>query len=129
MMEVTQKLLDKASRAISAAQFLLSRGDVDFAAGRAYYAMFYTTEALLNEKTLNFRKHGSIHSAFGEHFVKTDLFDKRFHRWLLDAYDKRVLGDYGIESTLSNDDVKTMIEQAKEFLLEVRCYMAEHHKR
>ncbi|MBF0539518.1 MAG: HEPN domain-containing protein [Nitrospirae bacterium] len=129
MMEVTQKLLEKASRAISAAESLLNRGDVDFAAGRTYYAMFYTTEALLNEKMLSFRKHGSIHSAFGEHFVKTDLFDKRFHRWLLDAYDKRVLGDYGIESTLSSDDVKTMLEQAKEFLLEARYYLGKSQKK
>lgn len=37
----TRKLLDKASRAIRAAENLLRDGDVDFAAGRAYYAMFY----------------------------------------------------------------------------------------
>ncbi|MEO5360683.1 MAG: HEPN domain-containing protein [Nitrospirota bacterium] len=87
------KLIEKVSRAVSTAGALLKRGDVDFVAGRAYYAMFYTTEALLNDKGVNFRKHGSIHSAFGEHFVKTGLMDKRFHRWLLDSYDKRIMGD------------------------------------
>ncbi|WP_420263842.1 HEPN domain-containing protein [Candidatus Magnetominusculus dajiuhuensis] len=122
MMAATQKLLEKASRAVFAAMSLLKRGDIDFAAGRAYYAMFYTTEALLNDKGVNFRKHGSIHSAFGEHFVKTGLMDKRFHRWLLDSYDKRILGDYGIESTLTSEDVKTMCEQANEFLSEARKY-------
>src|SRR5215471_5933071 len=46
----TEKLLAKASRAIAAAKLLLQAGDVDFAAGRAYYAMFYVAEALLAEK-------------------------------------------------------------------------------
>ncbi|QWR77848.1 HEPN domain-containing protein [Candidatus Magnetomonas plexicatena] len=122
MTEAAQKLLEKASRAISAALSLLERNDIDFAAGRTYYAMFYTTEALLNEKGVHFGKHGSLHSAFGEHFVKTGLMDKKFHRWLLDAYDKRILGDYGIESTLTHDDVKSMIERAEEFLLVARKY-------
>lgn len=46
----TRKLLEKARRAIQAAVTLLQHGDADFAAGRAYYAMFYTAEALLSEK-------------------------------------------------------------------------------
>jgi uncharacterized protein (UPF0332 family) len=36
----TQQLLDKAKRAVGAAETLLDHGDADFAAGRAYYAMF-----------------------------------------------------------------------------------------
>ncbi|MBI4639227.1 MAG: HEPN domain-containing protein [Candidatus Tectomicrobia bacterium] len=59
MKEETQKLLDKASRAIHAAETLLQEGDVDFAAGRAYYAMFYTAKGLLNEKGLRFRRRSS----------------------------------------------------------------------
>ena len=36
----TLKLLEKAGRAIRAAEVLLAKGDPEFAAGRAYYAMF-----------------------------------------------------------------------------------------
>ncbi len=57
MREETSKLVEKASRAIGAAEALLARGDSDFAAGRAYYAMFYTAEALLVESGRRFRKH------------------------------------------------------------------------
>jgi uncharacterized protein len=55
MKEETAKLLEKASRAIAAARTLLATGDADFAAGRAYYAMFYTAEALLAEKGRRYR--------------------------------------------------------------------------
>lgn len=41
MKEQTRKLLDKSAHAIRAARLLLENDETDFAAGRAYYAMFY----------------------------------------------------------------------------------------
>ena len=90
MKEGSRRLLDKAGRAIEAAETLLEKGYPEFATGRAYYAMFYIAEALLNEKELRFSKHGGVHGAFGENFVKTGLFDAKYHRWLLDAFDRRI---------------------------------------
>jgi uncharacterized protein (UPF0332 family) len=73
MKEETLALLEKATRAIEAANTLLNSGYPEFATGRAYYAMFYVAEALLNEKSLQFSKHGGVHGAFGEHYIKTGL--------------------------------------------------------
>lgn len=123
MKEQTRKLLDKAARAVHAAKTLLDEGDVDFAAGRAYYSMLYVAEALLNEKDLRFRKHGGVHAAFGDHFIKTGLLDPKFHRWLLDAFDKRVQGDYGVEAAITQEDVEQLIAQADEFLKEARRHL------
>ena len=52
MKEESGKLIDKAVLAIEAAEILLKAGSIDFAAGRAYYAMFFTAEALLIDKGL-----------------------------------------------------------------------------
>ena len=120
MKEQTRKLLDKAARAVHAAKTLLDEGDVDFAAGRAYYSMLYVAEALLNEKGLRFRKHGGVHGAFGDYFIKTGLLDPKFHRWLLDAFDKRIQGDYGVEAAITEEDVEQLISQAGEFLREAQ---------
>ena len=84
------KLLEKARRAIHAAETLLQHGDVDFAAGRAYYAMFYVAEGLLSERGLHSRRHGGVHVLFGQQFIKTGLMDAKFHRFLLDAFDRRL---------------------------------------
>lgn len=108
--------LDKAARAIHAAQVLLREREYEFSAGRAYYAMLYTAEALLAERNLHFRKHGGVHAAFGEHFVKTGLMDTKYHRWILDAFDKRAEGDYGLNVVLSETDIRAMISQATELL-------------
>jgi uncharacterized protein (UPF0332 family) len=116
----SQKLIEKAGRALRAAETLLDSGDADFAAGRAYYAMFYIAEALLHEKDLRSRKHSGVIALFGESFAKTGAMDAKFHRWLLDAFDKRILADYGIEAVLTRDDAAQMIAQAQEFLVAAR---------
>lgn len=64
MNEHTQKLLDKSLDVLEAAEALLKIGKIDVAAGRAYYSMMHTVEALLFEvKDLSFNKHGDIHAA------------------------------------------------------------------
>lgn len=124
MKENSRLLLEKAQRAIQAAQTLLDTGNlVDFATGRAYYAMFYIAEALLEEKALRFSKHGGVHGAFGEHYVKTGLFDPKFHRWLLNAFDQRIEGDYGTQVIAVSQDAEKLITQADEFLAAARSYL------
>ena len=74
--------------------------------------MLYSAQALLTERGLHFRKHGGVHAAFGEHFVKTGILEQKYHRWLLDAYDKRLDGDYGIETGILPDDARILIVQS-----------------
>jgi uncharacterized protein (UPF0332 family) len=123
--DVTRSFLTKAERAIGAADNLLASGDSEFAVGRAYYAMFYVAEALLNERGLRFKKHGGVHGAFGENFAKAGTMDAKFHRWLLDAFDKRITGDYGVDSDVSQADAAQVIEHAREFLSEARKFLGE----
>jgi uncharacterized protein (UPF0332 family) len=108
---------------LPAAEVLLREGDADFAAGRAYYAIFYAASALLFERGLSFRKHSAVHAAFGREFVQTGILDARFHRWLLDAFDKRLQADYGVDVLLGPEDVQRMIEQAREFVGEATRYL------
>ena len=71
-------LLGKARRSLANARRSTDGGDHDFATSRAYYAMFYVAEALLNERDHHFRKHSAVHSAYGEEFAKTEVLDPRF---------------------------------------------------
>lgn len=44
--------------------------------------MLHAAQALLREEDLRYRKHASVHAAFGEYFAKTGRIDPRYHRWL-----------------------------------------------
>lgn len=116
MKDASAKLLKKAERAIRAAEVLLDAGVPDFAFGRAYYAMFYSLQALLFENGIRFRKHGSVHAALAEHFTRKGIIDARFHRMIVGAYEDRIAGDYTVEVDFEAADVKERIAEAREFL-------------
>ena len=98
MKEETRRRLDKAAHSIRAARLMLENGEPEIDAGRAYYAMFYTAESLLWEEGRRSRSHSGVHSLFGEQFAKTGRLDSKYHRWILDAFDQRIEGDYGVEA-------------------------------
>lgn len=124
MKEETAKLLEKGKAAIHAADVLLQANEMEFAAGRAYYAMLYVAKALLAEKGVRAgRKHSSVHALFGEHFAKPGVLDSNFHRWLIDAFDQRLLGDYEIEATITAEQVQETMRQAREFLGATQRYL------
>jgi uncharacterized protein (UPF0332 family) len=125
MKEETRKLLEKAARAIEAAKTLLKTGSADFAAGRAYYAMFYIAEALLLEKGLSYSKHSAVHASFGKIYAKEGIIDSKFHRWLLDAFDQRIIGDYGVEAVITPEDVHQIVERANEFLATAKSLLTK----
>jgi uncharacterized protein (UPF0332 family) len=112
MKQITEAFLAKADRSIAAANTLLPT-DPDFAAARAYYAMFYVAEALLAERDLRFSKHAGVHSAFGEQFAKTGLLDAKYHRWLIDAFDRRIAADHGVKAEITADDARVWSTRRK----------------
>ena len=78
-------LLSKAEQSLKAARHLMEDAFEDFAAARAYYAMFYSLEALFLSREQSFSKHSAIIAAFGKNFVKTGIFNEKFHKYVLDA--------------------------------------------
>ena len=111
-------LLHKARRSLQAAKLLSEQGYTDFAASRAYYAMFYAAEALLLDRGLSFSSHAAVIAAFGREIAKAGIMNPRFHRYLIDAQDLRNLGDYGLGPALAPEQAEELLNWAAEFLAE-----------
>lgn len=109
-------LLRKANSSLHAAKLLAGEKLFDFAVSRAYYTMFYVTEALLLGQGLSFSKHSAVLAAFGEHLAKPGLVPSQFHRYLLDGEDSRHVGDYDLGPGLSATEAAEQIRRAQEFL-------------
>jgi uncharacterized protein (UPF0332 family) len=124
MTEAVGELLDKSLQSIRAAELLLNEGYFSFAASRAYYSMFYAVEALLLTRELSFSRHSGVMAAFGKEFVKTGAFDSRFHRYLLNAFELRNVGDYGAVQAVSEEDARQVIDQSRELLAAIDQYLA-----
>lgn len=119
-------LLVKAKRYLRSAEVLTEDGDLDSAASRLYYAMFYIAEALLGARGLTYSSHHAVISAFGQQFAKTNELDPRFHQSLLAAFSQRQLGDYAVYSGLSHADIANLLKDATDFLDTDRAWLDEH---
>jgi uncharacterized protein (UPF0332 family) len=108
--------VQKAQDSLRAAKILAGENLADFAASRAYYAMFYIAEAFLVGENLSFSKHSAVISKFGELFARTSKIDPKFHRYLIDAEQIRLKGDYDRSERLTAEDAKLLIERTEEFL-------------
>lgn len=96
MSDEVKALLTKAKRSQKAAANLFQDGDIDFAASRAYYSLFYTASALLLSKGLSFSSHSGVIANFGKEFARTKMLDPKFHNYLIESQDRRNIGDYEI---------------------------------
>ncbi len=122
MKEITD-FIAKAEKFISTAENALNNGDYDSCVSRCYYAMFFMAEAALLTKSLSASSHKGVISLFGEHFVKTEIFERNLGKALNDAYDKRLVGDYGVGFTVTEQQAKDLLQTARNFVQKLKNYL------
>ena len=122
-MKEIMDLIAKAEKFIRTAENALNTGDYDSCVSRCYYAMFFMSEAALLTKSLSASSHKGVIGLFGEHFVKTEIFERNLGKALNDAYDKRLVGDYGIGFTITEQQAKDSLETTRNFIWKVRDYL------
>ena len=118
-----KSLLARSGKYIKSTGLLIKAKDYESAASRAYYAMFYATEALLLAKELSFSSHKAVLSAFGEHFVKTGIFSKDLSKALTRAFEKRQISDYEFTFVISEKEAKELLEEAENFMASISGYL------
>jgi uncharacterized protein (UPF0332 family) len=119
-----KNLLGKAKQRLGAARTLLNENYCDFSASRAYYAIFYDIEALLLSQNLAFSKHSAVITAFGKNFVKTGILDEKCHRYAVEAFDLRNIGDYDSMHSVPEEKAEELIRNAGELLRVIEEYLS-----
>ena len=122
--EEIQKLMAEAERSLGAAGGLLDDEYFDYAASRAYYAMFYAASAALLTKGLTFSRHSGVVSGFGRHFSSAGLLPRQLHLDFDKAQKLRQLGDYSTEPFVESTAIE-VLEKARRFVDAVRGYLEE----
>ena len=125
-MREAASLIERAKKYLKSSRMLLVDGDYESSVSRAYYAMFYSAEAVLLIENLSFSSHRGVISAFGEHFVKTDIFPRAMGRELNRAFEKRQLGDYEYTFVISEDEAREILDQSKHFVASVIPYLEKN---
>jgi uncharacterized protein (UPF0332 family) len=123
MSSVPASLLERARKYLESAGLLLEHGDYESSVSRAYYAMFFSAEAVLLTKDLSSSSHGGVLSVFGEQFVKTGTFPRSMGKALNRAYGKRQLGDYEHRFVISRQEAREVLKEAIGFVDKITRYL------
>ena len=122
-MKEIRDFIEKAEKFLSTAENALNTGDYDSCVSRCYYAMFFMAEAALLTKSLTASSHKGVISLFGEHFVKAKILERNLGKALNDAYDKRLVGDYGVGFTVTEQQAKDLLKTAQDFVQKLKSYL------
>jgi uncharacterized protein (UPF0332 family) len=119
--------IEKSREKLDAAKTLLREGFIDDAISRAYYSMFHAASAVLLSEGITVESHSALKTMFGLHLIKTGKIEKKYGQWLNKLKDERENGDYDIFTSFELEDAKNGVNEAEEFLEEMRKYLIQKH--
>lgn len=123
-----QYRLEMAKERLHSSEILLKDGSYKDSIGRSYYAMFTSVRALLAMEGQDFSKHAGVIAYFQKEFVKNGKFDKKYSKYISQAFQIRNNTDYADFFIVSMQDAKEQYDKAKEFLEVIEKYIAENYQ-
>lgn len=122
-MREIEDLIEKAEKFLVTAEQASNNKDYDSCASRCYYAMFFMAEAALLTKNIIASSHKGVIALFGSHFVKTGIFERNLGKAINDAYDKRIVGDYGIGFMVTEQQAQDLLKASQDFVGKLKEYL------
>ncbi len=119
-----QIAIEQAEQALKDANLLWHTGRSHRAAiSRAYYAIFYASQSILETKQLVASSHKAQISLFGEHFIKPGIFPKKLGKMFGTFFSLRQNSDYDLLAEIQDDEVEEALKDAQEFVREIKNHL------
>ena len=115
--------MDSAAEKLDSAQLLLQAGKFKDSVGRSYYAFFTAMRAVLAKDKVDFSKHAGVIAYFQREYIKTEIFDKKFSKYIQSAFQIRNSCDYDDFYIASKQDAEEQYRRASEFYQAVKKYL------
>jgi len=120
-----KQLIELAEQALNTAQVNFEAGDFRATVNRSYYAIFYTSSAMLLTIGEERRKHSGVINAFRNHFVKPGLIEAEYSHIYGEILATREDADYAIEIPINADAAELALDQARRFVQRMSEYLVE----
>ena len=117
--------LDSAKERLDSAKILLEAEQYKDSIGRSYYAIFTAVRAVLARDEVDFSKHAGVISYFQREYIKTGIFEKKFSKYLQEAFQIRNNCDYDDFYIVFKDDAVEQLARAEEFYQVVCQYLSD----
>lgn len=115
--------LISAKEKLTSAKLLLDAGLYKDSVGRSYYSIFSSMRAVLAISQVDFSKHAGVISYFQKEYIKTNIFDKKYSKYIQQAFQIRNGCDYDDFFIVSRQDAEEQYQRAEEILKVVQEYI------
>ena len=106
------------------AKGVIEMGHPRFSAAQSYYTIFYLAQAMLLSKGLMFSSHSAVVAVYGKEYAKTHVLNPKFHRYIIDAQERRQIGHYGDETEeVTEEQARETFQWAEEFKQAAEAYL------
>lgn len=123
--EIITFRLKESTESLSDASILFRNGSYRSSINRAYYAMFYSVTALLVNKGISTSKHSGAIACFDKEYVMTKIFGKELSKSLHRAFELRQESDYAELNDAEEEDASLLLQDATEFVNQIKNYIEE----
>ncbi len=123
MDELSSYRLNMSEEKLRSARILLDAGQYKDSIGRSYYAIFSALRAVLAKDKVDFSKHAGVISYFQKEYLKTELFDKKYSKYISSAFQIRNNCDYDDFFIVSKEEAIEQYEHAYELYEAVKKFL------
>ncbi len=109
-------LMKKAQKYLRSAAVLLELEDFDSCASRAYFAMFFSAQALLLKETKRFSTNQGIRTSFVQTFVDSGRLPRRAATALNHGSQLQEVADYGYAFAVGEEQAEELLQEAEAFV-------------
>ena len=125
-MKPIELLITKAENTFEDANYLFfERKSYESAVSRAYYSIFYITEAMLLTKSLTTTSHKGLSVEFAKNFIKTNEIEPIYGKILSNIFQKRQFGDYNMYAEITESVANEVLKDAAKFIGRMKTYLSE----
>jgi len=108
-----------AREVLADARILVSQDRYRSAANRIYYAISHSARALLTSLGIECKSHSGVISKFGECIVNENLTERKYGKYLNQAFNLRQKSDYQVIIEINETEIDELLKNAEEFIDEI----------
>lgn len=125
MDDLVRYRLDSAKEKLESARLLLDAQHYKDSIGRSYYSIFTSVRAVLARDKVDFSKHSGVIAYFQKEYLKTNIFDRKYSKYLQGAFQIRNSCDYDDFFIVSKKEAEEQYKKAKEMYLLIYEYLSK----
>lgn len=117
--------LERALKAMEAADILLANGLINDAVSRLYYSLLHTVRALLLTKGLEPKSHEGALRVFSLHFIKEKIFEPKHAHIFARLMKYREEADYNPAYNFTKEDLIEFRKEAEVMCDKINSYLKQ----